>query len=584
MIDSLFLSPAFIFAETSFILVASFAAYELLVGDFIWAHQREEERRASVQSRRGRGVSTYDTFESSRQMHGHRSLSPGGRGMGGGGGPRAVASRRSSNDSYPPRSSRVVGGGNINNRDGRIAQEGYYSSPGDTRFSSPGRGSSGDSTRRLFYKAILWALLSRFILLPVETFCFLHRGNIDHVGHRPILSTIAIDSIFLRISQTFPDVAFASALGLLVIFCAQIAFAAMPPLTPDSSEESIRGDEDAETIDDGIVAGERDGLLGGEGATKGQRSSEGKRNSTTNILKRNAKLARTWCTRLSRTILASKKTFATWNAIIFISYAVIFIVALVPHIPLSIHELSLWTLMVSIYSLLLLSLVYVGALLGNALRPGIARRNNSDSLLIRLVLTCLLLGIMFVDRVVRFGMVLQLAITDSEAHEEDDPYERIRSSYRRGTIEYAFSESLPVLFILIMMHRKRKEIQNDVLILWSLFGSTGRLASSENSQLDTSTAMASTSGDGAASGPAVRAGLGSRRFQTYGGTRGDSFPPVSGNKPRRNIPRAVSSSGGGTRAQQQQQQQQKQQPSGASDALALESGSISMKGPVKPFT
>mmetsp|Transcript_5165 Transcript_5165/g.8123 ORF Transcript_5165/g.8123 Transcript_5165/m.8123 type:complete len:458 (-) Transcript_5165:1015-2388(-) len=454
MVDSLFLSPAFIFAESSFIIVASIAAYELLVGDFIWA-QQEEARRASMQNRRGRG---YDSIESRQmQLHGHRSLSPGGRGRGT---RSASSSRRGSSEEssllYPPRSR----GGN---RDARISEEGYYSSTGDTRFASPGRGSSGDSTRRLFYKAILLALLSRFILLPLEIYFFPNHGDQNISSN-----IVTIRSILLRISQTLPDVAFASALGLLVIFCAQIAFAAMPPLTPDSREGSIRGDDDAEAIYDGIA--ERDGVLG-EGAIKGPENIEG--NDTTSILKRNSRRARTWCTRLSRTMLASKKTFATWNAIIFTSYTFIFVAALaIPHAPLSMCEISLWILMVAIYSLLFLSLVYVGVLLGNALRPGIAKQKNSNSLAIRLAVTCTLLAIIFVDRVVCFGMVAHHAIADFDGSGHD---ERIRASYRRSTIDYAISESLPVLFILFMMHRKRKEIRNSVLILWSLFGSTGRL-------------------------------------------------------------------------------------------------------------
>lgn len=128
--SSLFLSPAFILTESSFIIVAAIAAYELLVGDFIWA-QQEEARRASVQSRRGHD---YDSFGSRQlQLHGNRSLSPGGRRRG-----QRPPSRRESNEElpllYPARSARG---------DARISEEGYYSSPG------PGRGSSGDGTRRL---------------------------------------------------------------------------------------------------------------------------------------------------------------------------------------------------------------------------------------------------------------------------------------------------------------------------------------------------------------------------------------------------------------------------------------------------
>mmetsp|Transcript_14681 Transcript_14681/g.31903 ORF Transcript_14681/g.31903 Transcript_14681/m.31903 type:complete len:566 (-) Transcript_14681:321-2018(-) len=553
MADSLFLSPGFILVEFSFIIVASIAAYELLVGDFIWA-QQEEARRTSMQSNRGRG---YDSFESRQlQLHGHRSLSPGGRGRGS---RSAPGSRRGSAEDAPNFPSRSRG---VN----RFTEESTI--PDHPRFASPGRGSSGDSTRRLFYKFILIALLSRFILFPVETYCLSQTYNSSTLSYDPSLLRI-----MLRISQTLPDIAFASALGLLVIFCATIAFAAMPPLTPDLSEGSMHGPDDAETIEDGIS--ERTGLLG-EGAVKGQENIEGK--DATNRLKRNSKMAFSLCiaaARLPRTVLASRKTFSTWNIILSISYTLIFFTALViPHCPLSMCEISLWILIATIYSFLLLALIYVAALLGKTLHPGIVSQKNSYSLALRLVGTCTLLAIMFIDRVACFGMVAHHAIINLDGSDHE---ERIRSSYRRSAIEYAISESLPVLFILFMMHRKRKEVHNDVIIhsiMNNLFGSTGFLGASESSQLDTTnTSSAPADGTGSAT---ARGGLGgSRRFQTYGGTRGDSFPAPSssaGNKPRRNIPRATSSSGGG---------RPKQHHGNATDALALENGS--KKGGLKPY-
>ncbi|KAL7537876.1 hypothetical protein ACHAXR_008137 [Thalassiosira sp. AJA248-18] len=535
MIDSLFLSPTFILTEASFIIAASIAAYELIIGDFIWA-QQEEARRTSMQSHRGRG---YDSFETGQHPHGHRSLSPGGRGRGP---PRhGPSSRRGSNEDsyllYPPRSR----GGET-----RIAEEGYYSSPGDTRFASPGRGSSGDSTRRLFYKVILLALLSRFILLPVETFFF--TPTFTSYEDQTVLSHFTINSahlqiILLRISQTFPDIIFASALGSLIIFCAQIAFAAMPPLTPQSGEGSIHGEDDATTLEDGMT--ERDGLLG-EGGIKGQEIiMEG--DDATNRSKGNSKIARTLCiaaARLSRTLLASKKTFVVWNIILSSSYTAVFVAALI--VPtLSVSEISLWMVMAVIYSFLLLAFCYVALLLGKALHPGIVRRKNADSLTLRLVGMCTLLAFMLINRVVWFVMVANRSIIDLNGTNQE---EQRPNSYRRSTIEYLISEPLPVLFILYMMHRKRKEVQNDVLIIHSimnnLFGSS--------SQLDTTNAPPA-SGDGTGIAVTRGGGLqGSRRFQTYGGTRGDSFPPTSSGT-RRNMPRATSSSGGGRPKPQQQQ-------------------------------
>ena len=113
-----------------------------------------------------------------------------------------------------------------------------------------------------------------------------------------------------------------------------------------------------------------------------------------------------------------------------------------------------------------------------------------------------------------------------------------RATHR--VLSEAISESLPILAILFLMHRKRKELHHDVLIshsinsiMTNLFGST--------TQLDPTTTPEAGNTAAARAG-----GLGSRRFQTYGGTRGDSFPPTSG-KARRNttvIPKAISSSGG----------------------------------------
>lgn len=142
MVSTLFTSPEFVLTESSFIIVASIAAYELLVGDFIWA-QQEQARR----SRRGYVDSRQLQHDRGQQGQQHRSLSPATRGAGA---RSAPGSRRASANEetpllYPPRSSaRGLGG----NRDARVTEEGY-SSPGDIRYAGHGRGSSGDSTRRL---------------------------------------------------------------------------------------------------------------------------------------------------------------------------------------------------------------------------------------------------------------------------------------------------------------------------------------------------------------------------------------------------------------------------------------------------
>ena len=184
--------------------------------------------------------------------------------------------------------------------------------------------------------------------------------------------------------------------------------------------------------------------------------------------------------------------------------------------------------MTSIYSFLFLSLLYASALMIRAIQCGLLQQKNSCSLGIRLGGTFILLAVMFIDRLVRFGLLTQHAI--GYVGDSSDPNERIQSIYRRITMEYTFAESLPILLILIMMHRKRKVMQNDVLIksINNLFGSAGKLGSfsarASESQLETSLPENVTNRDANSSSSGTRLG-GTRRFQTYGGTS---------NAPRRN--------------------------------------------------
>ena len=153
MKDSLFKSAAFILTESSFVIVASIAAYELLIGDFVWAQQEEARRQALKQTSRGRGGdTTFDSRRLQQQLHSqqHRSLSPGGRGPAtrDGGAYYSSSTGRGAGLSeetsllYPQPRSR---GGSRERR--MVVQEVHYSSPGDTRFAN--RGSTGDSTRRM---------------------------------------------------------------------------------------------------------------------------------------------------------------------------------------------------------------------------------------------------------------------------------------------------------------------------------------------------------------------------------------------------------------------------------------------------
>lgn len=545
--NSRFLSPTFICTESSFIIVALIAAYELLIGDYATAQQEETRQKAALQTR-GRGYDSFETSSNSSsnntirmQQHpsrpSHRSLSPGGqrvRHESGRGASQQPQKLHLSGDvessylypSHQPRSSLRPPGNNgpgENNGETRMTE-----SPGDTRFASPGRGSDGDSTRRMFYKAILLALLSRFILLPVETYCLLLKDDLS------VLSPLS--QILLRLSQTLPDIAFASALSTLVIFCAKIAFSAMPPLTPElnTNEGSVHGGDDTETIS----------LLGGERNPKlitSIDSSDRTGSSVNTATKRKTQAAQHTCCssimRLSRTILASKTTFATWNSILALSYSFVFITDLaIPHAPPIICEFWLTILIASVYTLLLISLIYAAVLLGRALCSGIVRRKIAYSLSLRLWGCCTLLALMFIDRIVSFSMAA--AYSMSGIHQEVDT--RIHIGPIWNPINYAISESLPVLLLLFMMHRKRKEVQSDVFIMHTLhslrnnlFGSSGRLGSAIVTSTSSDDAVAARRGDvnlesrnSTSSDDAVAArrkdGKGGRQYQSHGG---DSFLP-----------------------------------------------------------
>ena len=56
--------------------------------------------------------------------------------------------------------------------------------------------------------------------------------------------------VIFRASQTLPDMAFASAFGLLIVFCAQVAYAALP-LSPQSSDVSMGADDNTEAVGHG---------------------------------------------------------------------------------------------------------------------------------------------------------------------------------------------------------------------------------------------------------------------------------------------------------------------------------------------
>mmetsp|Transcript_22029 Transcript_22029/g.33173 ORF Transcript_22029/g.33173 Transcript_22029/m.33173 type:complete len:504 (+) Transcript_22029:128-1639(+) len=476
MRDSLFLSAAFIIVEIGLIVATSIAAYELWIGDFIWAN--EEKQRPTIQSQRGGGISYEPLYNTTRREYYDRSLS-------------------------------------ATQKDNRSGSSRRTSSPDDgyDRTTNPGRGSTGDSTRRLFYKLILIALLCRLICFPIETF------TVSTVIIAELTSTNKHEPappswVLLRASQTLPDMAFASAFGLLIVFCAQVAYAALP-LTSQSSDGSLGADDNAV----------------GNGNTSPQPARDddfNKQQSVTNIVQLQSLFD--FCSGCARKTLASKITFFMWNTILLISFMAIFFAALAtPAISLDEFEICLWLVLIGVYSLLSLVLIFTGVMLMKALRPGMLQRKGINSLALRLMGMCALLGCVFLDRLISFGIVAQRTRVSWNNEEEDGQSGQYVSlaAFRRNAINYAFFEVLPVLFILFIMHRKKKEPaangQNDVLItnsiMSNIFGSSARPG---NAQLDTTLIPPASSGINSKGG-----GLGSRRFQTYHGStsRADSFPP-----------------------------------------------------------
>ncbi|KAL7461881.1 hypothetical protein ACHAXS_002288 [Conticribra weissflogii] len=552
----LFVSPSFLAVEIGFLLVASIAAYELFIGDFVWAID-EEERRKSL-NRRGRGMADndvgYEPLEG-RQLYQSRgeydrSLSPGREGRG----------TKGSN----LQARREYGNSGMGNRyaasDGMDG--GYYASPGGR--SNPGKGSTGDTTRRLFYKLILAALLSRFFLLPVETYCFSLTNYSEVVTLR----------IMLRICQTLPDIAFSSALSLLVIFCAQIAFAAMPPLSPRASD-SLADDDDAETDVAGEVKDtEEDDMAGYDGLLSigklHQLKEDDNGQQSTKAFRRRNNCSLAICmqmARCSRTVLAAKHTFLVWNVVLLVSYALLLLcLFVIPLMTNSIYETSLWIFLAMDYSVLLVSLFYVGVLLGKALRPGMVRRQGVDSLAYRLLGSCILLVWVFSEKVVSFSLVAHHSLCGIDG----------MLSYKRDALQYTSVELLPVLALLLLMHRNRKKERHhepDVIhsLMNNIFGSTGWLGTSEGAVVDAPKTVANPIDTGGNSGPTGSTGASaSRRFKTYGGgTRGDSFPPATGNRQgvQQHMPRAPSSSGDTDRNSKPKQQLSNNHGAGSSSLV-----------------
>jgi hypothetical protein len=463
MRDSLFLSAAFITVEIGFVAASLIAAYELWIEDFVWGN--EEKQREAIQSQRGGGMGYEPLYNTTtRREYYDRSLSG--------------------------------------------AQK-------DTRR----RGSTGDSTRRLFYKLILIALLCRLISFPIETYSV----STNQLTESNKIETKPLLWVLLRVSQTLPEIAFASAYGLLIIFMAQIAFTALP-LSPQVSGDSL-GADDPETAgnENSSPQPTRDDRVSDYGFNQQQNARMNKVGTDDESQPNLLQTVSHFCAHCVRRTLASKRVFCIWNTILLVLFSTIVSLATTT-ISLDEFEFCLWFLLIGVYSVLSLVLIYVSAMLIKALQPGMLQRKGTNTLTLRLIGMCTLLVCVFLDRLISFGIAAErtsIPLNNEQGGEQRGSNLISLSVYRKNSIKYAFFELLPVLMILLIMHRKKKEPnrQNEVLIIHSImnniFGSNARLG---NEQID-GPAPSGSSGKGG--------GLGSRRFQTYHGStaRADSFPP-----------------------------------------------------------
>jgi len=166
--------------------------------------------------------------------------------------------------------------------------------------------SSGDSTRREFFNLLFLALLSRFLLLPIQAFYFAPSSH--HIHPETGLCMKSPACIF---SRTFPDMCFASAFSLLVLFYAQLA---------------------------GTASG---------GALRG----------------------------LSYFLTRWKLFQTCNIAVYGIYSLLFIFTAFVPHVPYALFQTCIWSMLCLIYATLLGTLAYFGPVLLSLLRPSLATRS-----------------------------------------------------------------------------------------------------------------------------------------------------------------------------------------------------------------
>jgi hypothetical protein len=315
-----------ILCEVGFVFVTAFAAYE------VWVTRRHNRRHLTNGNRRN----TSTVVPRLALTNNTSGIVAGGRGT-------LPNSMVTGALQQPKRSSYMYDDfrrGSVDTHDGRqssgsleAAEAGSRGGRGSVMSSGVGRDgaggpsdgeskdsqSSGDSTRRAFFNLLFIALLSRLLLLPVQAFFFSPSSHDIHPDSGMCMSLPAC--IF---SRTLPDICFASAFSLLVLFYAQLA---------------------------GTASG---------GGPQG----------LSYILTRR---------RLFQ--MANIIVYAIYTLLFIFT-------AFVPHVPYALFQTSIWSMLCIIYAALLLTLSYFGPQLLKLLRPSLARRSALAMRLITTCIVC----------------------------------------------------------------------------------------------------------------------------------------------------------------------------------------------------
>ena len=299
---------------------------------------------------------------------------------------------------------------------------------------------------------------------------------------------------------------FTPAISVLLIFCARLAFSALPPLTPDSNEGN--------TDNSGRGIGNGNSTTVPKDLSRAD-SLEANDEGTPPIKVKITQSASLSVSRFMRSAFASPKAFYAWNLILVGTYLVVFI-----GMTITSFETTFWAVMILMHIILLIAMVHVAWLLVRALYPGIGRHKNSKSLAIRLSITFILIAIMIAERITRFTVLSRRSYGRGEGS----------MNYRKEVTDYALTESLPILCIVIMMHQKRKEVKSDVLIIHSLmsrvFGSAGRLEAGGQVENNSGRQIENEGKNVADEGKSPASGyLAPRRYQSYGGMN-RAMPPA----------------------------------------------------------